>query len=264
MHGFFKLTSLANQCREDARDGAYSFSSLSEKTRVANHLRYQSKSSTFSLVIWRPWVYVQSGAWALNLLHGIGVLYSMNQLSAAPKTSWQDLFCWIWYNFYRNSDHKGTISYILPKDKDFLKIFHVSQSILSRCSNCVVSTELCSSLLPNVSEPWYSNLIYWFVNSNYNVSHPVVKIANYTTVIGSFTAKWGRRRGDRGVEGGGGKVEESLLYTPALSPFVALVERETASINSKSVVLWNEFQEWFVSWKHLRAFLDAKKPKKCE
>ena len=134
-----------------------------------------------------------------------------------------------------------------PRTKIFWKIFHVSQSILSRCSNCVVSTELCSSLLPNVSEPWYSNLIYWFVNSNYNVSHPVVKIANYTTFIGSFTAKWGRRRGDRGVEGGGGKVEESLLHTPTLSPFVALVERETALINSKSVVLWNEFQEWFVS-----------------
>lgn len=39
------------------------------------------------------------------------------------------------------------------------------------------------------------------------------------------------------MEGGGGKVEESLLHTPTLSPFVALVERETALINSKSVIL---------------------------
>lgn len=74
-------------------------------------------------------------------------------------------------------------------------------------------------------------------------------------VVGEEIEGW---RGERG------KVEESLLHNPTLSPFVALVERETALINSKSVVLSNEFQEWFVSWKHLRAFLVAKKPKKCE
>ena len=33
------LTSPANQCREDARDGAYALSSLSEKTRTSNHLQ---------------------------------------------------------------------------------------------------------------------------------------------------------------------------------------------------------------------------------
>ena len=83
----------------------------------------------------------------------------------------------------------------------------------------VVSKELCTSLLPNVSEPWYSNLIYWFVNSNYNVSHSVVKIANYTTVVGRFTAKWGCRGGDRGVEGGEGRGRRILAPQPYPQPF---------------------------------------------
>ena len=83
----------------------------------------------------------------------------------------------------------------------------------------VVSKELCTSLLPNVSEPWHSNLIYWFVNSNYNVSHSVVKIANYTTVVGRFTAKWGCRGGDRGVEGGEGRGRRILAPQPYPQPF---------------------------------------------
>ena len=33
------LTSPANQCRENAGDGAYGFSSPSEKTRMSNHLQ---------------------------------------------------------------------------------------------------------------------------------------------------------------------------------------------------------------------------------
>ena len=48
-------------------------------------------------------------------------------------------------------------------------------------------------------------------------------------VVGEAIEGW---RGERG------EVEESLLHNPTLSPFVALVERETALINSK--VLYSE------------------------
>ena len=50
------LTSPADQYREDAGDGAYGLSSLSEKTRTSNHLQmsFQRQHIRFSLVILRP------------------------------------------------------------------------------------------------------------------------------------------------------------------------------------------------------------------
>ena len=50
------LTSPANQNNEDAGDGAYGLSSLSEKTGISNHLQMslQRQHNLFSSVILRP------------------------------------------------------------------------------------------------------------------------------------------------------------------------------------------------------------------
>ena len=62
------LTSPGNQCREDAGDGTYALSSLSEETRMSNRAicRCHCKGSTFSSVILRPRVLVWSGARTLD------------------------------------------------------------------------------------------------------------------------------------------------------------------------------------------------------
>ena len=65
------LTSLADHNSEDAGDGAYGLSSLSEKTRI-------STISIFSSVILRPWVLVRSGARTRDLAHGSLMLYQLS------------------------------------------------------------------------------------------------------------------------------------------------------------------------------------------
>ena len=53
------LTSPANQYIEDLGDGAYGLLSLNKKTRMSNHLQMSAQGSTFSSVLWRPWVFVR-------------------------------------------------------------------------------------------------------------------------------------------------------------------------------------------------------------
>ena len=56
------LTFPANQYREGTGEGAYGLLSLSKKTTTSNHLQCHNKGSTFSWVILRRWVLVQSQA----------------------------------------------------------------------------------------------------------------------------------------------------------------------------------------------------------
>ena len=54
-----RLTLRVRSVKTGKWDGAYGFSSLSEKTSMSNHLQMGLKGSTFYSVILRPWVLVR-------------------------------------------------------------------------------------------------------------------------------------------------------------------------------------------------------------
>ena len=82
------LTFPANQHREGTGEGAYGLSSLSKKTTTSNHLQCHNKGSTFSWVILRRWVLVQSQARNSRLPKGRKV---MCEKVSRPRTQRSDL-----------------------------------------------------------------------------------------------------------------------------------------------------------------------------
>ena len=70
------FTSLANQYREDAQGAAYCLQSLSENTRMSNHLRISQWRLHILLSYFRDpeWCRV----WGLNLLHGSPAICNMS------------------------------------------------------------------------------------------------------------------------------------------------------------------------------------------
>ena len=64
---------------EDAGDGAYDLSSLSEKTKTSNHLQMSLRRQHVLLVILRPWVLVRSGARTRDLPRSSPALYQLSQ-----------------------------------------------------------------------------------------------------------------------------------------------------------------------------------------
>ena len=76
------LMSPSNHFREEAGDSDYHLSSLSEKTRISNHL-LMSKQRQNSSVILRA--LVQSGAWTPTLPHASPTLYNMSYPNAVQK-----------------------------------------------------------------------------------------------------------------------------------------------------------------------------------
>ena len=64
---------------EDAVDGAYDLSSLSEKTRTSYHLQTSLQKQDVLLSFFlRPWVLVPSGARTRDLLHSSPALYQLS------------------------------------------------------------------------------------------------------------------------------------------------------------------------------------------
>lgn len=82
------LTFPANQYREGTGEGAYGLLSLSKKTTTSNHLQCHNKGNTFSWVILRRWVLVQSQARNSRPPMGIKV---MCEKVSRPRTQRSDL-----------------------------------------------------------------------------------------------------------------------------------------------------------------------------
>jgi len=72
------LTSPACHYSEDARDGAYGLTSLSEKTRISNHLQMSLQRQHILLSYFKTMSVGRSGAQTWDLLHGSPTLYQLS------------------------------------------------------------------------------------------------------------------------------------------------------------------------------------------